>query len=483
MENSIKNETIKSVAWSAIERFSVQAFQFLFSIVLARLVSPGEFGLIAMLSVFIVIAQSLVESGFSNALIQKLNRTEEDYSTVFYFNIAIAVVIYMCLFFSASSIASFYNEPLLKVICQWFGLVIFFQSFSVVQIAKLTIKLDFKTQAKASLISVIIGGIVGITLAFYNYGVWALLIQTLLSSFINTSLLWVFSKWVPSSSFSWVSLKNLFSFGSKLLLSGLLHTIYVNLYSLVIGRKFSSVEVGFFNQSNQISRFPSVSLMAIISRAVYPIQCKIQDQSDLLRDSFKQYLRMACYIIFPIMVSIAVMSKQLITVLLTEKWLPMASSLTILSISYMWIPLMVVNNQILTVRGRSDYFLKAELIKKVFGVLILVLTIPFGMTWICLGIFFYNLCDVVIIVFFSKKVIETNFVSQIKSIFPILILSLSMSIVIYLVMLLSVNVYIQILYGSLAAITFYYLVSSLCKIPEFTFIQSTVFKLLNNKQV
>lgn len=482
MENSLKSETIKSVVWSAIERFSVQAFQFLFSIILARLVTPGEFGLIAMLSVFVVISQSLVESGFSNALIQKLNRTEEDYSTVFYFNIAIAVVIYLCLFFSASSIATFYNEPLLKIICQWFGLVVLFQSFSVVQIAKLTSNLDFKTQAKASLISVILGGIVGISLAYYNYGVWALLIQTLISSFVNTTLLWVFSRWVPSITFSWASLKSLYSFGSKLLLSGLLHTIYVNLYSLVIGRKFSSIEVGFFNQSNQISRFPSVSLMAIISRAVYPIQCKIQDQSELLSNSFRQYLRMSCYIIFPIMISIAVMSKQLITVLLTEKWLPMANSLTILSISYMWIPLMVVNNQILTVIGRSDYFLKAEVIKKFFGVLILVLTIPFGMTWICLGIFFYNMCDVIIIVFFSKKVIETSLASQFKSIFPILILSLSMSIVIYLVMLLSVNVYIQILYGTLAAGIFYYMISSIFKIPEFTFLQSTVLKLLNKNQ-
>lgn len=479
MENSLRSQTLKSVAWSAIERFSVQIFQFLFSIILARLVSPSEFGLIAMLGIFIVIAQSFVESGFSNALIQKTNRSEEDYSTVFYFNIAIAVIIYICLFYAASSIALFYKEPLLEIVCKWFGLSVIFQSFSVVQIAKLTVSLDFKTQAKASFISVLISGIVGVGLAYYGFGVWALLVQNLINTFFNTLLLWLFSRWVPLFSFSWKALKTLFSFSSKLLLSGLLHTLYVNLYSLVIGRKYTTVEVGFFNQSNLISRFPSVSLMAIISRAIYPIQCNIQDQNELLSESFKKYLRMSCYIIFPIMISIGVLAKPLILVVLTAKWSPMSTILTILCFSYMWIPIMVVNNQILNVTGRSDYFLKAEIIKKIFGLLILFISIPFGITWICIGIFIYNFIDILIITQYSKKVIQTNILIQLKSILPILLLSIIMGIGIYATMLLQKNPYLQIFFGSLVGILTYIFLSAVLKVKEFYFLKSILYKFIH----
>jgi O-antigen/teichoic acid export membrane protein len=217
MKASLKSQTIKSVGWSAIERFSVQLVQFVISIILARLVTPSEYGLIAMLSIFIIIANSFVESGFSNALIQKANSTEIDFSTVFYFNIAISIIVYFIVFLSSSYIASFYKEPILELICKWMGLGLIIQGFSVVQIAKLTANMDFKTQAKASLISVIISGIVGVFLAYYGYGVWALLVQTLLNSLLNTIFLWFFTKWIPQLILSWYSLKELFSFGSKLL--------------------------------------------------------------------------------------------------------------------------------------------------------------------------------------------------------------------------------------------------------------------------
>lgn len=478
METSLKSKTLNSIAWSAIERFSVQIFQFLFSILLARLVTPSEFGLIAMLSIFIVIAQSFVESGFSNALIQKSNRSENDYSTVFYFNIVIAFVIYLSLFFSASKIALFYNEPLLEIICKWFGLSVIFQSFSVVQVAKLTVALDFKTQAKASFISVLFSGIIGVSLAFYGYGVWALLIQNLINSFLNTLLLWLFSKWVPTLVFSLASLKSLFSFSSKLLISGLLHTLYVNLYSLVIGRKYSSMEVGYFNQSNLISRFPSVSLMAIISRAVYPIQCNLQDENELLSYSFKSYLRMSCYIIFPIMIGLGVLSKPLILIFLTDKWLPMSKMLSILCFSYLLIPIMVVNNQILNVIGRSDYFLKAEIVKKIFGLFILFISIPFGVNYICFGIFVYNIIDILIITHFTKKVIQTNLQIQLKSILPILLLSILMGGGIYFILLFLENVYMQIIIGFLAGLFIYIFLSSIIKVKEFYFFKSLLFKFI-----
>ncbi|WKD86098.1 Teichuronic acid biosynthesis protein TuaB [Polaribacter huanghezhanensis] len=476
-ENSLISESIKTVVWSAIERFSVQVIQFVLTIILARLVAPSEYGLIAMLTIFIAVAQSFVDSGFSSALVQKKNRTETDFSTVFYFNIAISLISYIILYLSAPYIALYYREPLLELLCKWLGLSLIIQGFSVVQVAKLTISLDFKTQARASLTAVIISGLLGVYLAYSGYGVWALVAQSLLNNILNTSILCLLTKWIPKFIFSVSSLKSLFSFGSKLLLSGLLHTIYINLYSLVIGRKYSATDVGFFNQANLSARFPSVSLMAIISRAIYPIQCKIQDENELLLSSFKQYLRMSCYIIFPVMISMSVLAKPLILVILTDKWLPITDLFMFLCIGYMWIPLMVLNNQILHVKGRTDYFLKAEIIKKIVGLFILVVTMPFGLTVLCIGLLVYNFFDMIIIIYFSKKVINTGYFEQFKSIFSIFSLSIAMGVTIHLSLLLISNIYLQLFLGILIGLVFYLSFSYWFKIKEFNFL------LLNFKKI
>lgn len=479
MESSLTNQTVKSVVWSAVERFSVQAIQFVITIILARLVAPSEFGLIAMLAIFIAIAQSFVDSGFSSALVQKKNRTETDFSTVFYFNLAISILVYIVLFISAPYIALYYREPLLELICKWMGLSLIIQGLSVVQIAKLTVLLDFKTQAKASLIAVIISGLFGVSLAYYGYGVWALVVQSLLNNLLGTFLLWVFARWIPKFIFSWHSLKTLFLFGSKLLLSGLLSTIYMNLYTLVIGRKYSAMDVGYYNQASLTARFPSVSLMAIISRAIYPIQCEIQDENELLYSSFIQYLRMSCYIIFPIMIGIAVIAKPLVLVVLTDKWLPMSDLLSVLCVAYMWIPIMVLNNQILNVKGRSDYFLKSEIIKKIAGILILFVTIPFGVAVICVGIFVYNVLDMIIIIHYSKKVINIGYFKQLKSVFSIFSLSVTMGGIVYLVLLMISNAYLQLILGVLTGTLVYLSLSKLFCVKEFNFLFFKFKKVLN----
>ncbi|MGL5561389.1 MAG: oligosaccharide flippase family protein, partial [Tannerellaceae bacterium] len=213
---SIKQQSIKGVIWSFIERFSVQGIQFIIGIIMARLLTPSDFGLVGMLAIFLAIAQSLIDSGFSNALIQKFDRNETDYSTVFYFNIVVGIVLYGVLYLVAPYIADFYNAPALTQLARVIGLNLFINSLAVVQRAKLTIIVDFKTQAKASLIGVFIGGGVGIILAYQGFGVWALAIQSVLSTSLNTLLLWVFSKWIPRSEFSMQSFNRLFSFGSKL---------------------------------------------------------------------------------------------------------------------------------------------------------------------------------------------------------------------------------------------------------------------------
>ncbi|KAA6338386.1 Teichuronic acid biosynthesis protein TuaB [termite gut metagenome] len=481
MGESLKKQAIKGVAWSAVERFSAQGVQFVLTIILARLVAPSEYGLIAMLGIFLAIAQSFIDSGFSNALIQKQDRTETDYSTVFYFNIAVAGIVYVILFICSPYIAGFYKEPQLEIITKWVGLNIVISAFSIVQRAKLTVKLDFKMQTKVSLLSIIVSGCIGITLAYQGFGVWTLVIQALSSSLLNTLLLWIFAKWTPSLTFSWQSFHTLFSFGSKLLLSGLLHTIYINLYSLVIGRRYSSTEVGYYNRAYQFAAFPSTNIVGIVGRAIYPVQCRLQDDEERLNTTFIQYLRMACYVIFPLMVGLAVLAKPLTLLLLTEKWLSAAKLLSILCMAYMWYPVMVINNQILNVRGRSDYFLKAEIIKKAAAIGILVLTMPWGLKALCWGLVAYNWVDMIIIIYYAKKVIRTGYIRQIKNIAPFFLLTVGMGGIMLLSTMCIHNTIFKLLGGILTGIVSYFILSFLFRIREFiSIIHFTKVNLFKN---
>lgn len=472
MTDSLKSQAVQGVVWSAIERFSVQGVQFVLSIIIARLVIPSEYGLIAMLGFFLAISQTFVDSGFSSALIQKKDRTEVDFSTVFYFNIVISLVIYLILFLSARYIALFYKEPLLDIIAKWVGLNIILSALSMVQRTKLMIQLNFRTQAKASLIAVITSGFLGILLAYYGYGVWALVCQSLLNNLLNTLLLWSFASWVPTWTFSYSSFKQLFFFGSKLLLSGLLHTVYLNLYTLVIGHKYSAMDVGYYNRSYSLAQYPSVNIVSVITRAIYPIQCEMQNDEERLKRSFIQYLRISCYIIFPLMVVLAVLAKPLVLVLLTDKWLSMSSLLSILCIAYMWYPVMLVNNQILNVRGRSDYCLKAEVVKKIVAIAILLITMPLGLKALCMGILFYNILDMGIIIHFAKKVINIGYREQFLAIVPISLLSAGMGVVTYLFVQINSNIYIQLFVGLFISGVTIVFFSILFRMKEFNYLLS-----------
>jgi O-antigen/teichoic acid export membrane protein len=477
MGGILKNQTLKGFFWSAIERFSVQGIQFVLSIIIARLITPSDYGLIAMLNIFISLGQVFIDSGFSSALIQKKDRTDVDFSTVFYFNIVVSVLVYIVLFISAPVISSFYNVPELEIITKWISLGVIVSAFSIVQRAELTIKLDFRTQAKASLISVLISGVIGICFAYYGFGAWALVIQNLSSNLLNTLLLWFFSSWKPKLVYSWGAFNVLFTFGSKLLFSALLHTLYINLYSLVIGKKYSTTDVGYYNRAYSIAQFPSINIVGIISRVMYPIQCELQDEEEKLNLSFINYLRISCFTIFPMMVIVAVLSKPLVLFFLTEKWISVAELLSILCFAYMWYPVMVINNQILNVKGRSDYFLKTEVIKKVVAVIILLITMPLGIHILCWGVLLYNLLDILIIVFFAKKVIRTSYVEQLKNILPFFILSLIMGVAVYISVLIFTAPLYQLLLGLLVGLLSYSLLGCLFHLKEFLMIFNFIKRL------
>lgn len=468
MSNSLKQKTVKGILWSSLERFSVQGIQFVVMIIMARMLTPNDYGLVGMLAVFIAVSQSLVDSGFSQALIRKQDRTETDNSTVFYFNIIVGFILYGLLFALAPFIADFYNEPQLTAITRVIGLSVLFNSLVVVQRALLTIKIDFKTQAKAALTAAIISGVLGIWMAASGYGVWSIVAQQLANLGINTLLLWILSHWRPSLIYSWKSFHVLFGFGSKLMVSGLIDTIYRNIYLIVIGRVFSAADLGYYTRAHQFTDFPSSNVSGIIQRVTYPILCSIQNENERLSDVYRRFLRLSAFIVFPLMMGLAAVAEPLVLALLKEQWLFAATLISIICFSMMWYPIHSINLNLLQVKGRSDLFLKLEIYKKIVGIIILCITIPMGLIAMCVGSFFSSMIALIINTYYTGKLIKVGFLRQMHDLFPILGLSSSMGGFVYLIIhLISLNPIVELSLGICIGIIYYILLSILFKFSEF----------------
>lgn len=470
----VGGKTAKGVVWSVIDRFAGQGVQFILGLVIARMVMPADYGLIAMLAVFLAIAQTFVDSGFGSALVQKQNRNEVDFSTVFFFNGAVAVACYLALFFAAPFIAAFYNQPELEMITRVVSLTLVINALGAVQLARLTIALDFKKLAMITLTAVFLSGLLGIYMAYKGYGVWALVAQTLSNNLINNVLLWIASRWHPRWAFSKASFKELFAFGSRLLLSSLLHTIYVNLYNLVIGKFFSSRELGYYNRSSVLAMFPSSNLSTVIYRVVYPVQCQLQHDAEAMKQHFFQYLRLSCYVIFPIMVGLCVLAEPLVLVVLKAKWLPAVPYLQILCIAYMWDSIMKLNGAVINAKGRSDLFFRAEIIKKITAFLILAATLPFGIKAMCYGLIGYAFADIIIITHYTNKLVGLSLLPQVKQLAPILGLTVVMGGAVYASTLLIENPYLTLLVGVVTGLVVYVGVAPVFKVRELNAILSFV---------
>lgn len=454
-EESLKKKTVNGVIWSAIDRFSTQGIQFIFSILIARLLMPSDYGVIAMLGIFLAVSQTFIDSGFGTALVQKANRTETDFSTVFYFNIVVAILFYILLWFSSPYIASFYNIPMLEDVTKVVALILVFGALSGIQSAKLSIAINFKTRAKISVISAISTGCVGLYLAYNGYGAWALVFQMVFSSFLGTILLWYFVRWVPKLVFSWQSFRQLFSFGSKLLASALLDTTYNNIYPLVIGKVYSSTSLGLYSRASGLAQYPSSNITGVLQSVTFPVLCSIQNDENRLTDAYKRFIRMSAFIIFPLMIGLASVADPFIRVVLTDKWEGAIYLLQIVCFSLMWYPIHAINLNILQVKGRSDYFLKLEIIKKIQGVCILCITVPISIVAMCYGSVVSSLLSLVWNTYYTKRLIGYGFFSQIKDLSHILIHSLVMGGIVLLVIYFIDIMWIKLLVGILVG-GFYY---------------------------
>lgn len=418
---TLRTKTIHGIFWSTAERMSVQGIQFLVMILIARKLSPSDYGLVGMLAIFIAVSDSLVNSGFSQALIRKQNRTETDNSTVFYFNIVISLLLYAVLYVSAPWVADFYNVPMLCSLMRVMCLSVVIFSLGVVQRAVLTAKIDFKTQTKASAIAAVVSGLLGVYLAYAGYGVWTLVFQQLMNSGLNTFLLWCFSAWRPRLVYSWKSFYELFSFGSKLMLVGLIDTIYNNIFQLIIGKVYSAHSLGNYSRARHFAEFPSSNITQVLQRVTYPVLCTIQDDDDILAANYRKILRLSAFVMFPLMVGLAAVSYPFVEMVIGEKYHFAATLLVPVCLSMMWYPVNSINLNLLQVKGRSDLFLRIEVIKKIQGTIILVISIPFGVVSMCYASILSTLISVFINTYYTGVLIHVGFLRQMRDLFPIIL--------------------------------------------------------------
>jgi len=471
---SLKQKTVSGIFWSSIERFSIQGVQFVLGIIMARLLAPGDFGIVGMLTIFLAVSQSIIDSGFSNALIRKKNRTETDFSTVFYFNIVIGLFFYFILFFTSPYIAAFYNTPILESLTKVVALTIFINSFTIIQEAKFTINVDFKTLTKASLLSALISGAVGIWLAYRGFGVWALAVQSITSSCVRLVTLWIYSGWRPQKVFSITSFKEMFSYGSKMLIAGLINTTYNNMYTLVIGKKFTKADVGYYNRANIYAYFFSSNITNILQRVTFPLLSTIQDENERLRETYRRFLRLSAFVVFPLMMGLLAVADPLIRLLLTDTWSSAILLLQILCLSQMWYPIHAINLNLLQVKGRSDLLLRIEIIKKTIGVSILLITIPLGVAAICWGTVVSSLIALFINTYYTGKLIQVGYLRQMKDLLPILGISFSMGLIVYgITLLIHINI-LALIAGISVGTIYYFSAAHVFKLQELHDIKSLV---------
>ncbi len=427
MSSTLKQKAVVGIFWSFIERFGTQIVLLITQIVLARLLTPFDFGLIGMLVIFIAISRVFIEGGLGTALIQKKDADDIDFSTVFLTNAIISVLLYVVLFFASPLVAAFFRQPELKWLLRFVGLVLIFNSLGLVPFVKLEKELDFKIIAKSTILSSVLSSIVGITLAYKGMGVWALAIQMVVIYFFRTLLFWVFSGWRLPLIFSWRSFKALFDYGYKLLLSSLLDQVFQNIYLLIIGKFFLAKDLGYYTQAKKLQVVPVETLSAIVGSVTFPTFSKIQNEDEKLLLGFRKTIKMLVFINFPLMLGLAVIAKPLFFYVLGEVWMPAVPYFQLLCISGMFYTLQTSNLNILKVKGRSDLYLKLEVIKKVLVVLGIIIGINWGIAGLIWGSVITSLIGYFVNSYYSGVLINYPVVNQLKDIVPSMIMTIVMA--------------------------------------------------------
>ena len=441
-EQSLKSRTVKGASWSFVDSIAGQGITFLVGLVLARLLSPEEYGLIGIITVFITVFNSIVDSGFSNALIRKNNAKEIDYNTVFITNLILSVVLFAILFFSAPAISLFFNQPQLIPLLRVMGSIVIINAFAIIHRTILVKKVDFKTQTKVSLISSIFSGGVGIVMAVCGFGVWSLVWQQISRQFLNSLFLWIFSKWCPKLQFSGKSFKELFSFGWKILVSGLIDTTWCEIYQVIIGKFYAPAILGQYTRAQQFASLCSSNLTSVVRRVSYPVLSSVQDNKERLKNGYQKIIKVAMLVTFTLILGLAAVSKSLILTLIGEQWLTCVPFLQILCFQMMLYPLHTLNLNMLQVQGRSDLFLKLEIIKKIIATGPLMLGIFVNIYWMLGGSVITGFISYYLNAYYSGPFLNYSIKEQVKDILPSFGVAMAMAIPVYAMSFISISPFI-----------------------------------------
>lgn len=481
MQNSLKDKTVRGVGWSFIDNIASSGITFLVGLILARLLTPEEYGVMAMIAIFIAVSNSIIDSGFSNALIRKVQIERVDYNTVFYFNLAISIFLYFALFLSSPAISVFFKEPILVEVMRVIGWVLIINALAIIPRTIFVREVNFKTQTKVSLISSISSGGIGVGMALAGMGVWSLVGQQLSRQLLNTLFLWIYCKWQPALEFSVKSFKEMFSFGSKLLFSGLIDTIYKDIYYLIIGRFFSSALLGQYTRAQQFNIIFSSNLTAVVQRVSYPVLSSIQNEPERLREAYRKVIKTTMLVTFACMLGLAAVAKPLIIILIGEKWLPAVGFLQIICFSGMLYPLHAINLNILNVKGRSDLFLKLEIIKKIIAIGPITIGVFYGIEFMLWGSVLNSIIAYFLNSYYSAGLINYSTKDQLKDLMPTFLVSFLVAFLMWSLSFFILSVYlllpIQLLFGIILA----YFIYEKAKLPEYLEFKQLGLSLLKRK--
>ncbi|MCD7959359.1 MAG: lipopolysaccharide biosynthesis protein [Ruminococcus sp.] len=481
-ENQIKIKTLSNMIWRFTERCGAQGVAFVVSIVLARLLTPTEYGTVALITVFTTIFQVFVDSGMGNALIQKKNADQLDFSSVFYFNIVMCVVVYAILFAIAPLIASFYDDPSLTPMVRVVGLTIIIAGLKNIQQAYVSKHLLFRKFFFSTLGGTIVAGVVGIAMAYLGFGAWAIVAQQVINVFIDTCILYITVRWRPTKQFSLKRLKQLFGFGWKLLASSLLDTVYNNLRSLIIGKLYSSDDLAYYNKGKQIPNLFITNINNSIDSVLFPVMSQEQNDVTRIKSMLRRSIKTSVYILAPLMMGIAFVAEPLIRLLLTEKWLSCVFFLRIFCITYMFYPIHTANLNAIKAMGRSDLFLKLEILKKIVGMAAVLISMWFGVKAMALSLLVTSLLSQLINSWPNRRLLDYGYLSQLKDILPGILLAVFMGDCVFPITLLDLPDILTLVIQVILGAAIYIGGSRLLKLEEFYYVLDMIKSMMKKRQ-
>lgn len=465
-EPSLRNKTIKGTFWSAADAFLGQGITFVVGIVLARLLSPEEYGMIGICLIFTTILNGIVDSGFSNAIIRKKEATNEDYNTMFITNMVVSVVLYALLYFSAPLISSFFQMELTSIV-RVIGLVLIINGLSLTQQTNLTKKIDFKTKTKASIVSAIISGVIGIGMAYAGFGVWALVAQLLSKQAVYTIALWILNRWMPNFHFSVESFKYMWGFGWKLLVSGLLDRLWAQMYQVVVGKFYNAATLGQYTRGREYANIFSANITSIVQRVTYPVLAEVQYEKERMVAAYRKVIKITMFVTAICMISLGAVAEPLIYCLIGPKWHQAATFLPLICISMSLYPLHAINLNMLQVQGRSDIFLYLEIVKKIIAIGPLCIGIFFDIYWMLIGSIITGFICFFLNSYYTGKKLGYSSWKQLKDIAPSYVVSFIIALSVYFLKFLPLSNWIILPLQILVGIMVFFIICELTKLQEY----------------